>query len=123
MDISHKLLQQQIRNRIIDNLESFADPTFVSHLGTDEIINTWYDYMEKEETFTFFTEPIYSKNEQNAIKRFYYLLESSYEKIPSTWQQEELQNNKDWTKLRKQAIEELNIFMATGRFSEEQEII
>ena len=122
MDISHKLLQQRIRNRIIENLESFAVTTFIEQLGTDEIINMWYDNMDDEETFTFFTEPVYSKNEQNAIKRFHYLLESSYKKIPTTWQQEELQNNDHWAELEKTAKEELNIFMARGRFSEEQEI-
>ena len=122
MDISKTLLQQRIRNRIIENLESFADPNWVNQLGTNEIINMWYDHMDEEETFEFFSNPVFTTNEKNSIKRFHNLLESSYEKIPTTWKQEDLQGNTEWSKLVETAKEELRIFMERGRFSEEQEI-
>lgn len=120
--MSRKVFQQWIRNRIIDSLESFAIRTWVNQLGTDEIINMWYDNTDENETFDYLSEPVYSKNEQNAIKKFHYLLESSYKKIPTTWQLEELQNNNDWAELEKTEKEGLNVFMVRGRFSEEQEI-
>ena len=122
MDISHKLLQQRIRNRIIDNLESFADPDWVNKLGTDEIIEMWHDIMDNNETFEFFSEPVFTRKELNAIKKFHYLLMSSYKHIPTTWQQEELQNNNNWAELVKIAREVLDVFMSRGRFSEDREM-
>ena len=122
MDISKTLLQQRIRNRIINNLESFADTNWVNKLGTNEIINMWYDHMDEEETFELFSDSVFTNNEMNSIKRFHNLIESSYEKIPTTWKQEDLQGNTEWSMLVETAKEELNIFMERGRFSEEQEI-
>jgi len=122
MDISQKLLQQRIRNRIIENLESFSNSTWVNQLGTDEIINMWYDQMGEDESFEFFSEPVFANKEQNSIKKFHNLLESSYKNIPSTWKREELLENKEWLKLVETAKEELNVFIVRGRFSEEQEI-
>ena len=122
MDVSRKLLQQRIRNRVIENLESFADPVWVRKLGTDEIINMWYDHMDDDEDFTFFTEPVFNLKETNAIKRFHYLLESTYKTIPTTWSLSDLSNNQEWKQLTIQAHEELSVFMERGRFSEEAEI-
>ena len=43
------LLKQRLRNRLIEALEGFADETTVAVLGTDEIIQFWYDYMDDEQ--------------------------------------------------------------------------
>ncbi len=122
MDISRKLLQQRIRNRIIENFESFTNPTWTNRLGTDEMIAMWFDFVQENDTFAFFSEPVFTKKEQAYIKEFHYLLMSSYDTIPSTWEHEALQNNNNWTKLVKAANEALDIFMSRGRFSEDEEI-
>ena len=120
-EISDTLLNQRLRNRIIEVLEMFADEAFVEKFGTDEIIESWYDFVD-EDRFEYINEPVFTKNEINSIKRFLNLLESSFESVPTTWTISELDNNKPWNNLVSAAKEELEIFMERGRLDEEKEI-
>ncbi len=120
-EISNTLLKQRLRNRIIESLDAFADEETVGVVGTDEIIEIWYDYMD-DDRLSFYDSPVFSSEEVNAIKRFHNLLEGSYKKVPSTWKLGELSNCNEWSVLVTAAREEHAIFMERGLFDEEREI-
>lgn len=120
-EISDTLLKQRLRNRIIESLDAFADEETVGVLGTDEIIEVWYDYMD-DGRLSFYDSPVFSSEEVNAIKRFHNLLESTYKKVPSTWKLEELASCSEWSALVAAASDEYDIFMERGPLDEEQEI-
>ncbi len=119
--ISDILLKQRLRNRIIESLDAFADEDMVGVLGTGEIIEIWYDYMD-DDRLSFYDSPVFSHDEVNAIKRFHNLLESAYRKVPETWILEELACCNEWSALVTAAREEHIVFMARGLLDEEQEI-
>ncbi|MCX4028623.1 hypothetical protein H0A36_13910 [Endozoicomonas sp. SM1973] len=118
MGISDTLLKQRLRNRLIESLDAFVDEETVSVVGTDEIIECWYDYMD-EDRLAFYDEPVFSSDEINAIKLFHNLLESSYQKVPSTWKIEELKECAEWSTLVTAACEAYSIFLKRGFFDEE----
>jgi hypothetical protein len=120
-EISDTLLKQRLRNRVIEVLDMFSDQSSVEKIGSDEIIEFWYDYVD-DEKLSFYDEPVFTKNELNALKRFHNLLECSYKKVPSTWLLTELASCEPWLQLRASAKVELEIFLSRGRFSEECEI-
>ena len=120
-EISDTLLKQRLRNRIIEVLDAFSDEECVEIIGTGEIIEQWYDYVD-EERLVFYDRPIFSNEELNALKRFHNLLENSNQKVPETWSLNELLGNKEWESLVSTAKEELQIFQKRGRMDEEQEI-
>ncbi len=120
--ISDTLLKQRLRNRIIEALASFADEGAVGSEGTNEIIETWYDFVGGDR-MAFYDSPVFSSEEINAITRFHSLLERSYREIPATWKPEELADCKEWSVLTKSALSEHAIFMKRGLFDEEREII
>ncbi|MBL4826134.1 MAG: hypothetical protein JKY66_00205 [Spongiibacteraceae bacterium] len=120
-EISDTLLKQRLRNRIIESLDAFADEETVSAVGTDEIIEIWYDHMD-DDSLSFYDAPVFSSEEINAVKRFHNLLESTYKKVPGTWKLEELADCNEWSALVAAACEEHAIFMGRGLFDEEREI-
>ncbi len=120
-EISDTLLKQRLRNRIIESLDAFADEETVKVIGTDEIIEVWYDYMDDERQL-FYDAPVFSPDEINAIKRFHNLLESTYKMVPSTWKLEEIKGCKEWSALVSAAREERAMFMKRGLLDEEREI-
>ena len=120
-EISDTLLKQRLRNRIIEVLETFSDQSYVEKLGTDEIIECWYDFVD-DEKLSFYNEPIFTKNEINALNRFHYTLESLFKKVPSTWSIQDLLNNEPWSKLKSASTDELQIFMERGLLNEDEEI-
>ena len=105
----------------MESLDAFADEETVGVVGTDEIINTWYDYMD-DDRLDFYDGPVFSNEEMNAIKRFHNLLESTYKKVPCTWQLEDLKGCKEWSALVTTAREEHGIFLQKGLSDEEREI-
>jgi len=119
--ISDKLLQQRLRNRIMEVLDGFADEETIEAVGTDELIEQWYDYMDEKRMY-FYSQPVFSHDELNALKRFHYLLESTYLTIPTTWSLKDLVTNKYWSTLVATAREELLVFQQRGFLDEEHEI-
>lgn len=121
-EISPTLLKQRLRNRIIESLGMFADAEAVCLVGTGEIINFWYDYVD-DEWQSFYDLPVFSSEELHSIQYFHNLLESSYKKVPSSWDLGKLSNNNEWSALVTAAREQYAIFLERGLFSEEEEII
>ncbi len=48
VEISDTLLKQRLRNRIIEMMDLLADSGCVEKLGTDEALESWYDYVDKK---------------------------------------------------------------------------
>ena len=120
-NISEKLVMQRIRNRIIEVLDMFADDESVSKIGSDEIIEFWYDFVD-EEKFSGFNKPVFSESEITSIRRFHNLLEKTYSNVPSSFSLESLMSNKYWCRLKELANNETEVFLKRGRFSEDEEI-
>ena len=120
-EISDTLLKQRLRNRLIESLDAFADNDTVEAVGTDEIIQIWYDYMD-EDRMEFFDEPVFSVEELNAIKRFHNLLDKTHQNIPSTWKLEELEGIEEWSALVAMACKGVSVFYKRGLLDEETEI-
>lgn len=120
-EISDTLLKQRLRNRLIESLDAFADEETVGAVGTDEIIEIWYDYMD-DDRLGFYDEPVFSSEEVSAIRRFHNLLENTYKQVPGTWKLKDLEGCKEWKRLVAAAREEHAIFLKRGLSDEEREI-
>lgn len=112
-EVSDTVLKQRLRNRLIEALENFFDDEAVLVLGTDEIINIWYDYADNEQ-IAFYDEPIFSLAELNQIKSFSNLLESSHDSIPSSWRLREIETCLEWKTLALAARDAYDVFMNRG---------
>jgi len=112
---------QRLRNRIIEILDTFSNEECIEKIGTGEIIEQWYDYVD-EDRLDSYGLPIFSNEELKALRRFHNLLEKSYQKVPETWALNDLSGNKEWNILVYSAKEELKIFQKRGRMDEENEI-
>lgn len=116
--ISKSVLKNRLRNRIIENLDMFADESCVEKLGTDEIINCWYDIVS-DNNIDELCQPEFSKLENESILSFHTLLEATYKDIPSTYSSVELKNNENWQQLKNYAQQSLDIFAVNGLSAEE----
>jgi len=119
-DISDKLLKQRLRNRIVESLHVFADEEAVNVIGTCEVIEQWYDYVD-DERLSFYNAPVFSSEEIHSIKRFHNCLSDAHKQVPRTWRLEELEGCEAWSKLVLSAREAHAVFMKRGRFDEESE--
>lgn len=120
-DISDTLLKQRLRNRIIEVLANYSDKESVELVGTVEIIEQWYDYVDEKKVLSY-DQPVFSTDEINALRRFHNLLENSCRKLPKTWSNTDLLSNMEWESLVASAIEALKEFRKRGMMSEDKEI-
>jgi len=95
--------------------------SYVSKLGTDELTELWYDVVD-EEKLESYTSPVFTIEEQQAIRRFYELLESHYDEIPTTHSLLELSSSEAWKIVTDSAAKELSVFMQRGYLDEESEV-
>lgn len=95
--------------------------SFVSALGTDELTELWYDYVDEEKLESYIS-PVFTIEEQDALKRFYDLLESHYDEIPTTHSLHDLGSSESWRIVTDSAARELGIFMKRGYLDEESEV-
>ena len=124
-DVSDTLLKQRLRNRIIESLETFVDTSSVEKLGTDEIIELWYDFAgdaDEEDRLGFFDEPVFSQGEIASLKDFCNLIDSTYKDVPTSCNYADLAENRAWKDLDAAAAKELEVFMIRGMLSEEHEV-
>lgn len=117
---SDKLIEQRVRNRLIESFDVFADEAAVDVLGTDGIIEIWYDYVDND-WIQLSNQPVYTEEELASIHRFHELLESVYKKLPSTFNISDLVSCKEWAELSALAQESHDIFMKNGLSDEEKE--
>ena len=130
-NISEILINQRIRNRIIEVLElasSFeAQLEYQSNAPTvwvaNEVINQWEDWV-RDPRDPSFCPPVFTPEEQEAIASFYRVWDDVCENTPDPLPHlEELQKTESWERLRLAAKTALLVFQKRGRMSDEEENI
>jgi hypothetical protein len=127
--ISPILLDQRIRNRIIECLEiassydeqlKYEANVPIAHVP-NEIINMWEDSVDRSRLDEF-AEPVYSPNEQAAIRRFHAVWEGATKDTPDRMPPlSKLIGTEPWERLRVAAQQALAEFRLRGKFNEDRE--
>ena len=95
MSISSTLSRQIVRNMLIDYLDLSLDE--IASLGTFGIINLWEDIVPDSWDPEFFTEPVFSLDEQTSIKRFCEIWEQTSDATEyDTFEVTHLRSQKHW---------------------------
>ena len=127
--ISPILLDQRIRNRIIEYLEiaSSYDQQLEYEANVpiarvpNEIINLWEDSVRRGHLDEF-AEPVYSPNEQAAIRRFHAVWDGVAKDTPDQMPPlSKLIGTEPWERLRVAAQQALAVFRLRGKFNEDRE--
>jgi hypothetical protein len=119
---SETLINQRIRNRIIEALEIYLSIEFQERFGLDEVINIWEDWVDNER-MPEYTEPVFTKQEQFAITNFHKQWEKVCKNTPQIMPSvKAMIEDKNWIQLINIAEETLKILLLRGRLSEEVEI-
>ena len=119
--ISTTLLQQRVRNRMIDVLEIAASFEDIARWGTFEVINRWEDWYHGPDP-AFFAEPVFSPEELRQIDVFTAAWDATPQiDEPQFFKSEEIHGLTHWQRFRAAAQEALSIFEKRGRFSEDNE--
>jgi hypothetical protein len=123
------LLDQRIRNRIIEYLEmaSSYDEQLRYEANVpiacvpNEIINGWEDSVHRGQ-LNEFSEPVYSRDEQVAIGRFHAVWDGVAKDTPDQMPPlSELNGTEPWERLRVAAQQALDVFRMRGKFNEDRE--
>ena len=121
-DISEILLNQRIRNRIIEVLQIYASLDNQKIFGSSEVVNLWDDWVDVERLKNY-TEPVFSSHEQRGISEFHknwmQICDNTPDEMPNI---DELMINQEWLQLVNSAKEALTILMIRGVLSEDKEI-
>ncbi len=119
--ISKTLLQQRIRNRLIEYFEWASSFETIASFGAFETINSWEDWVHSSE-LSFFHEPVFSPDEHDAITAFYKIWDAAAEATKEdVFDQAELRWRDPWVLFVETAAAALETFLQRGRFSEEEE--
>jgi hypothetical protein len=127
--ISRTLLDQRIRNRIIEYLQIAS--SYEEQLRYEarvpiadvpaEIICQWSDQVN-DHPLARYVEPVYSLEEQAAIANFQAVWERVISETPKYLPPlSELIRKPQWERLRIGALEALEVFLRRGKFDEEKE--
>lgn len=119
--ISRTLLQQRVRNRLIDVLEVAASFEDIAKFGAFEVINWWEDWYRPDDP-AFYGEPVFTPDEQGQIARFSKVWnETADVKESNIFDADKLKALPHWSRFREAAESALQVFMQRGRLSEEVE--
>lgn len=120
--ISDKLLAQRLRNRVIEVLSIYSEDEDWELLGPDEVINQWEDFVD-ERRLPLYVEPVFSKQEREALLTFHQLWLQYCESTPRFMPAfEELRKTSEWQHLKHQASILQKVFEQRGKLDEETEI-
>jgi len=133
-EISSQLLRQRIRNNIMDYLHtasSFEEQRKYERnliaakapgIVPVEMINGWDDEIWTDD-FAWYCEPIFSEEENDAIRSFHEIWNAVADAIPEPmpWTIEDLIGTEPWNRLARAAQTALVVFNKRGRFSSEEE--
>jgi hypothetical protein len=128
--ISRQLLQQRIRNRMIEYLELAASAeeqreyerrTPIAVIP-NEVINQWEDIVNADD-WDWYSEPVFSAEESEAIRSFHAVwlavIDETPEPMPYTI--DALIGTSAWNRLMVAARDTLRVLSLRGRFDEERE--
>ena len=121
-EISDLLLNQRIRNRIIEVLEITASYEEQEKFGSDEVVNMWEDWVDDNRIIDYL-EPVFTKQEQECLAEFHktwnYVADHTPQILPNI---SELKQNEYWSALVDAASKALVVFSQRGKMSEDIEI-
>ena len=119
--ISHMLLWQRVRNRIIDVLEIAASFESTARFGAFEVINLWEDWYSGPDS-DFCAEPVFAAAEQGQIAQFSSVLnDAASVDEADIFDAAKLEALPHWRRFREAADSALRTFRQRGRFSEDEE--
>ena len=130
-DASERLIEQRVRNRIIEYLElasSFEDQRRYEHdvpiaHVPYEVINQWGDQVWKHPSRNPHNLDIYDAAEVEALVRYQEVLEAVTRAVPDDYPPlREVQTMPEWRLLRDTAEQTLGVLMRRGKFPEDREI-
>lgn len=110
-----RIIEERVRNRIMELLETIVDDKLVSSIGVDELVNHWNDFVPDcgPEAFS---SSVYTDDERSALESvcsaFDDLIENTENPMPSM---DILRNNPLWTALVKVSRNALTVFDSRGR--------
>jgi hypothetical protein len=128
-DDTPRLVLQRIRNRIIENLDTFASFEEQREYARRvpicyvpyELINSWADWVDSPRP-SGFIEPVFSLSERDAIERFYSYWLVASDALPKDYPPlTEVQKAPYWAQLRDAAREAGAVFDVRGRLPEDVE--
>lgn len=118
--ISNTLLQQRIRNRLIEYFDTSLEE--IASWGAFEVINQWEDIVPNGWETAFFTEPVFSPEEQVRIRKFCstwsLTADATSDNIFSI---AELNSSPEWQAFLREAKSALGCFVKRGKFDEDTE--
>lgn len=130
-DTSNRLIEQRVRNHIIDYLElasSFEDQRQYEqdapmvHVPY-EVINQWDDWVWIAPSENPYNLDIYDADEVEALVRYHEVLEAVSDAVPDDHPAlSKVQSMPEWRLLRDAAEQTLGILMRRGKFPEDREI-
>ncbi|MGF1593831.1 MAG: hypothetical protein ACFCUW_11160 [Kiloniellaceae bacterium] len=119
--IGRTLLQQRIRNRLMDVLEIASAFDEIARCGTSETINLWEDWYRESDS-DFYAEPVFSVSERKQIIEFSKVWNETAEvEEDNTFDPEKLKTLPHWCRFRDAAETALRVFEQRGRCSEDKE--
>ena len=128
-EASPRLILQRIRNRVIENLETFA--SFDEQLAYEqrvpicyvpyEMIDSWEDWVDSPRP-SHFVDPVFSADERDAIEKFHSVWDAAATALPDNYPPlRDVQNQAYWRQVRDAAAEALAVFKVRGELSEDVE--
>jgi len=128
--ISRQLVQQRVRNRIIEYLELAASAEQQRDYErrapiakmANEMINQWEDWVNADR-WDWYSQPVFSAEESKAIQSFHavWLGVADQTPVPMPHTIEELIGTSAWNCLMVAASDTLKVFSLRGRFDDEEE--
>lgn len=127
---SRQLLQQRVRNGLIDYLELAASAEKqreyerrvpIAH-APNELINQWEDWVQADD-LDWYAPPVFSNEESEAIRRFHRVWEGVADQTPEPMPHsiELLIGSPAWHRLMDAAQAALAVFLMRGRFDQDVE--
>lgn len=131
-EVGDRLIEQRVRNRIVEYLElaaSFEDQrryeqdvpiAYVPY----EVINQWGDQVWRHPSENPYNGDIYDAAEVEALVRYQEILDQVSRAIPDDWPALiDVQATPEWQFLRDTAEHALGVLMKRGKFPEDREIV
>jgi len=115
MQPSHQLVEQRIRNRLVEWLEAAACAGETEDIG--ELVNQWSDWTNDEPVAERFGSAAFTPPELQALARVQADLEQFCRVTPRLLR---LDDGADWSNVKASAVAALGVFSARGFLPEDQ---
>jgi hypothetical protein len=128
---SRRVVEQRVRNRIIEYLElassfeaqlQYERDVPIAHIPY-EVINQWEDWVHKDPREDRDLSDVYDGAEVEAMCLFHAAWEAAASAVPNSYPPlSEVQALTEWDRLRKAARSAVSVFMRRGKMSEDHEV-